>query len=85
MAALGLKRQHYAQGARSFRPPRKREAMAHERPEQRLIAHAGGSAARQGAGADASDVDELLSENRRLRQVVIYLSEIVIRNVLGRR
>jgi hypothetical protein len=59
--------------------------MAHERPEPRLFAHDSGSAAPESAGAKASDTDELLSENRRLREVVIYLSEIVIRNALSRR
>ena len=60
--------------------------MAHERPEPRMIAHdSGGSATADSARANASDTDELLSENRRLREVVIYLSEIVIRNALSRR
>jgi hypothetical protein len=59
--------------------------MAHERPEPRVIAHDSGSATADSARANASDTDELLSENRRLREVVIYLSEIVIRNALSRR
>jgi hypothetical protein len=59
--------------------------MAHERPEPRLIAHASVSAAVESARANALDTDELLSENRRLREVVIYLSEIIIRDVLTRR
>jgi hypothetical protein len=59
--------------------------MAHERPEPRLFAHESGSATVDSARANASDTDELLSENRRLREVVIYLSEIVIRNALSRR
>ena len=59
--------------------------MAHERPEPRLIAHDGGSAAREGVTSNDSGVDELLNENRRLREVVIYLSEIIIRDVLSRR
>jgi hypothetical protein len=60
-------------------------AMAHERPEPRLIAHDSGSAAREGVTSNDSGVDELLNENRRLREVVIYLSEIIIRDVLSRR
>jgi hypothetical protein len=59
--------------------------MAHERPEPRVIAHESGSATAESTRANASDADELLSENRRLREVVIYLSEIVIRDVLSRR
>jgi hypothetical protein len=30
-------------------------------------------------------VDELLNENRRLREIVIYLSEIIIRDVVSRK
>jgi hypothetical protein len=60
-------------------------AMAHERPEPRLIAHDSGLAAREAVASIDSGVDELLNENRRLREVVIYLSEIIIRDVLGRR
>jgi hypothetical protein len=74
----------YAQGARSFRLPRKGKTMAHERPEPRFIAHPSASAAPETTGASASDADELLNENRRLREVVIYLSEIIIRDVLNR-
>jgi hypothetical protein len=55
--------------------------MAHER----LIAHDDGCAAREGVTSNDSGVDELLNENRRLREVVIYLSEIIIRDVLSRR
>jgi hypothetical protein len=59
--------------------------MAHERPEPRLIAHESGLAAREGLAAKDSGMDELPNENRRLREVVIYLSEIIIRDVLARR
>ena len=59
--------------------------MASERPEPRLIVHSVAAAAREGAGENAADLDELLNENRKLREVVIYLSEVVIRNALGRR
>jgi hypothetical protein len=59
--------------------------MAHERPEPRLFAHESGAATVDSARANASDTDELLNENRRLREVVIYLSEIIIRDVLSRR
>ena len=59
--------------------------MAHERLERQLIAHNGGFAAREGAALNNSDVNELLNENRRLREVVIYLSEIIVRDVLTRR
>ena len=55
--------------------------MAHER----LIAHDDGCAAPEGVTSNDSGVDELLNENRRLREVVIYLSEIIIRDVLSRR
>jgi hypothetical protein len=60
-------------------------AMAHERPEPRLFAHDSGSTGCDGVTANDSGVDELLNENRRLREVVIYLSEIIIRDVLTRR
>lgn len=59
--------------------------MAHERLEQQLIAHNGGFATRDGAASNNSDINELLNENRRLREVVIYLSEIIVRDVLTRR
>jgi hypothetical protein len=59
--------------------------MAHERPEPPLIAHERGFAATEGAAPNAYGMDELLNENRRLREVVVYLSEIIIRDVLGRR
>ena len=55
--------------------------MAHER----LIAHDDGCAAHEGVTSNDSGMDELLNENRRLREVVIYLSEIIIRDVLSRR
>jgi hypothetical protein len=60
-------------------------AMASERLEPRLIAHGIASAAREGAPSNALGVDELLDENRRLREIVIFLSEIIIRDVVGRR
>lgn len=75
----------YSQGARSLRLSRKREAMAHERPEPRFIAHNSGFAAHESATPNDSGMDELLNENKRLREVVIYLSEIIIRDVLSRR
>ena len=59
--------------------------MAHERPEPRLIAHETGFAACEAAASNDSGLEELLNENRRLREVVIHLSELVIRNVLTRR
>jgi hypothetical protein len=59
--------------------------MAHDRPEPPLIAHERGFAAIEGAAPNDSGMDELLNENRRLREVVVYLSEIIIRNVVGRR
>ena len=59
--------------------------MAHERPEPRLIAHDDGCAAPEGVTSNDSGMDELLNENKRLREVVIYLSEIIIRDVLSRR
>jgi hypothetical protein len=60
-------------------------ALAHERPEPRDIAHGSGSAAPETADANASDRSELLNENRRLKEVVIYLSGIIMRDVLSRR
>jgi hypothetical protein len=41
-------------------------------------------------GIDTNDshdscVDELLNENKRLREIVIYLSEIIIRDVVSRK
>ena len=59
--------------------------MAHERPEPRFIAHDSGSTAREEVTSNDSGVDELLNENRRLREIVVYLSEIIIRNVVSRR
>ena len=59
--------------------------MAYERPEPRLIAHDSDAAARERMTADDSGMNELLNENRRLREVVIYLSEMIIRDVLSRR
>ena len=59
--------------------------MAPERPKSRLIAQESGFVARDGAASGDSGVDELLNENKRLREVVIYLSEIIIRDVLSRR
>jgi len=59
--------------------------MASERPEPRLIVHSIASAAGEGAASNASGMDELLNENKRLREVVIYLSEIIVRDVLSRR
>jgi hypothetical protein len=60
-------------------------AMASERLEPRLIAHGIASAVGEGAPSNASGMDELLDENRRLREIVIFLSEIIIRDVVGRR
>jgi len=59
--------------------------MASERPEPRLIVHGIAAAARERAGPNTSALDELLNENRRLREVVIYLSELIIRDILDRR
>ena len=59
--------------------------MASERPEPCLIVRSTAAAAGEAAAAGAPGVDELLDENKRLREVVIYLSEIIIRNVVGRR
>ena len=59
--------------------------MASERPEPRLIVHSIASAAGDGTASNGSGLDELLNENRRLREVVIYLSEIIIRDVLKAR
>ena len=61
--------------------------MATERPKGWPI---GQSIASAPSGADAKNldnslVDELLSENKRLREIVIYLSEIIIRDVVNRK
>jgi hypothetical protein len=59
--------------------------MASERPEPRFIVPSVAAAAGEGAASRDPGMDELLNENKRLREVVIYLSGIIIRNVLGRR
>jgi hypothetical protein len=88
MAALALERQHNQQGARWFWLPRTGGiAMATERPKEWPI---GQSIACAPSGADAKSldnslVDELLNENKRLREIVIYLSEIIIRDVVERK
>jgi hypothetical protein len=61
--------------------------MATERPKEWPI---GQSSASTPSGADAknldnSPVDELLDENKRLREIVIYLSKIIIRDVVERK
>ena len=61
--------------------------MATERPNGWPI---GRSIASALSGADANNldsslVDELLNENKRLREIVIYLSEIIIRDVVNRK
>ena len=58
--------------------------MAHERPEPRLVEESSVFAQRDGAAPSTSEVDELLSENKRLREIVIFLSEIIIRNAVSR-
>jgi hypothetical protein len=59
-------------------------AMAHERPEARSIRQSTVFAEHDRTALNASEVDELLNENKRLREIVIFLSEIIVRNVVGR-
>jgi hypothetical protein len=60
--------------------------VATERPQERPI---GQSIACASVGPDGrashADFDELLNENKRLREIAIYLSGIIIRDVVGRR
>jgi hypothetical protein len=61
--------------------------VATERPKEWPI---GPSIASAPSGADAKNldnflVDELLNENKRLREIVIYLSEIIIRDAVNRK
>jgi hypothetical protein len=60
-------------------------AVATERPKDCLMGH-GMASAPAGLDGNASHacIDELLSENRRLREIIIYLSGIIIRDVVGR-
>jgi len=60
-------------------------AMAYERPETRSIGPSVVSAQREHAAPNPPEVDELLNENKRLREIVVFLSEIIIRDAVGRR
>jgi len=59
--------------------------MAYERPETRSIGQSAVCAQREHTALNASEVDELLNENKRLREIVVFLSEIIIRDAVGRR
>jgi hypothetical protein len=59
--------------------------MALERPEIRSIGQSTVCAQRERSAVNASEVDELLNENKRLRDIVIFLSEIILRGAVGRR
>ena len=59
--------------------------MAFERPEIRSLGQSAVCAQRERSALNASEVDELLNENKRLREIVIFLSEIIIRDAVGRR
>jgi hypothetical protein len=59
--------------------------MALERPEIRSIGQSTVCAQSERSAVNASEVDELLNENKRLRDIVIFLSEIIIRDAVGRR
>lgn len=59
--------------------------MAFERPEIRSIGESTVCAQRERTALNALEVDELLNENKRLRDIVIFLSEIIIRDAVGRR
>jgi len=58
--------------------------MAHERPETRRIAQSAVFASPEAATPNAAALDELLNENKRLREIVIFLSEIIMRNAVAR-
>jgi hypothetical protein len=60
--------------------------MATERPKEFPMGQSMASAP-VGPGGSASHawVDELLGENKRLREIVIYLSGIIVRDVVGRK
>jgi hypothetical protein len=62
-------------------------AVAFERRNEPAIGQGMVSARSGPAGHELHDscVDELLNENRRLREIVIYLSEIIIRDVVSRK
>jgi hypothetical protein len=60
-------------------------AMVHERPETCAIGQSAVRAQHDEAASKASEVDELLNENRRLREIVVFLSEMIIRDAVGRR
>jgi hypothetical protein len=62
-------------------------AVASERPNELAT---GQSTVSARGGPDRHElhdacVDELLNENRRLREIVVYLSEIIIRDVVSRK
>jgi hypothetical protein len=60
--------------------------MAVEQPNAwpigQCVAATGGG---EGKNLQDSCVDQLLDENKRLREIVIYLSEIIIRDVVNRK
>lgn len=58
--------------------------MAHERPEACPVAGSPVFAQPGDAAANTVELDELLNENKRLRDIVIFLSEIIIRNAVAR-
>jgi hypothetical protein len=62
-------------------------AVAFERPNEPAIGQGMVSARGGPARHELHDacVDELLNENKRLREIVIYLSEIIIRDVVSRK
>jgi hypothetical protein len=60
--------------------------MATERPEEWPIGQSMACALTGPDGrASHACVDELLNENKRLREIVIYLSEIIIRDAVSRK
>ncbi len=58
--------------------------MPHERPEACPVAGSSVFAQPGDTAAHTVELDELLNENKRLRDIVIFLSEIIIRNALAR-
>ena len=58
--------------------------MASERPEERHIGQSAVVPERDDTTLRAPELDELLNENKRLREIVVFLSEIIIRDAVRR-
>jgi hypothetical protein len=61
--------------------------VAIEQPKARPIGHSAAAALSADEARDLQDlcVDQLLDENKRLREIVIYLSGIIIRDAVNRK